>query len=122
MNPVMSPRIYTFGTLKDLSDLGDITPLCQFIEAEGVSLILDSEDARAVGLRGALDYKMITLSVYSDLEAIGFIATIAQRLAAALIPCNAVSAFFHDHVFVPKDLSEAAMYELHRLMAESVMP
>ena len=118
----MSSRIYTFGTLKDLSVLGDITPLCQFIESEGFSVILDSEDASAVGLRSAVDYKMITLSVYSDLEAIGFLAAIARRLAAALIPCNAVSAFFHDYVFVPKELSEAAMHELHQLMADSGVP
>ena len=44
---------------------------------------------------------MITLDVHSSLESVGFLAAVSARLAAAGIPCNAVSAFHHDHLFVP---------------------
>jgi hypothetical protein len=42
---------------------------------------------------------MITLNVYSSLEAVGFIAAVGAKLNK--IGVNPVSGFFHDHCFVP---------------------
>ncbi|WP_414640799.1 ACT domain-containing protein [Archangium sp.] len=44
---------------------------------------------------------MLTLSVHSSLEAVGFLAAVTTRLAARGISVNPVSAYFHDHLFVP---------------------
>ena len=62
---------------------------------------------------------MITLEVHSSLEAVGFLAAITARLAAAGIGVNPVSACFHDHLFVPAERAEDAMSILEGLAAEN---
>ncbi len=51
---------------------------------------------------------MITRDVLSALDVVGFLAAVTAALADAGIGANAVSAFFHDHLFVPLDRAEAA--------------
>ena len=46
-------------------------------------------------------------------------AAISTALAAAEIPCNVVSAYHHDHLFVPWARREAAMTALRALAAGS---
>jgi len=43
----------------------------------------------------------LELTVYSDLNAVGFLARVAGALANAGIPCNAIAGLNHDHIFVP---------------------
>ena len=62
---------------------------------------------------------MVTLTVHSALDAVGFLAAITTRLAAAGISVNAVSAFFHDHLFVPAERAEEAVEILCRLAADA---
>jgi hypothetical protein len=52
---------------------------------------------------------MITLTVQSSLEAVGFLAAITTKLATHGISVNAISAYYHDHLFVPADKAEIAM-------------
>ena len=52
---------------------------------------------------------MITLTVHSSLEAVGFLAVITRKLAQHSISVNAVSAYHHDHLFVPVACAEEAM-------------
>jgi hypothetical protein len=47
--------------------------------------------------------------VHSALTAVGFLAAITTRLAEAGISVNAVSAYYHDHLFVPWERREEAM-------------
>ncbi len=61
----------------------------------------------------------LELSVYSDLHAVGFLARIAEALALVDVPCNAVAAFHHDHVFVPVGKAEMAITALNALSARS---
>jgi hypothetical protein len=72
-----------------------------FREAEGVTLVLPREVARAQGLPTEPAWALITLTVHSSLEAVGFLAAISRQLAQAGISANALSAFHHDHLFVP---------------------
>ncbi|WP_353843164.1 ACT domain-containing protein, partial [Mesorhizobium sp.] len=44
---------------------------------------------------------------------------ITARLAAAGMGVNPVSAFYHDHLFVPADRAEEAMELLEKLAEES---
>jgi hypothetical protein len=46
---------------------------------------------------------MITLRVYSSLNAVGFLAAVTSRLAAHGVSVQPVSAFYHDYLFVPAD-------------------
>jgi hypothetical protein len=49
------------------------------------------------------------LTVHSSLEAVGFLAAITARLAETGISVNVVSAFYHDHLFVPHDRADEAL-------------
>ena len=64
---------------------------------------------------------MVTLTVQSALDAVGFLAAITARLAAAGISVNAVSAFFHDHLFVPAGRAEEIV-EILSCMAVDAKP
>lgn len=107
--------IFVFLTLKD-RDLPDgISPQMMFQEAEGTSYIIRQSEAEATKL--AYDYPcvMITLSIHSSLEAVGFMAHISQQLARAGISVNPVAGYYHDHLFVPVEKAEEAMAVLAAL-------
>jgi hypothetical protein len=110
MRPVLHPETHVFVALKpDEACPPAITPVMTFREREGVTLILTESEARVAGLEGTFASRMITLDVHSSLSAVGFLAEITRRLAAAGIPANTVSAYFHDHLFVPADHADQAM-------------
>jgi hypothetical protein len=62
---------------------------------------------------------MVTLNIHSSLEAVGFLAAITTRLATAGMGVNPVSAFYHDHLFVPADRAEEALELLMELAEEN---
>jgi hypothetical protein len=62
---------------------------------------------------------MITLEVNSSLEAVGFMAVVAGKLAERGIGVNPVSGFWHDHCFVPLGREEEAMEALGELAEEA---
>ena len=86
-----------------------------FQEDEGMAAILRKEDAARLGIKAVYESRMITLTIHSSLEAIGFLAIITTKLAAAGISVNPVSAFYHDHLFVPVDKADQTMELLHAL-------
>ena len=79
-----------------------------FKEIEGLTVIARDEIVGTLG-SGAPRWAMITLNVHSDLNAVGFLAVITKRLAEAGISVNAVSAYYHDHLFIPWDRKDEAM-------------
>ena len=91
-----------------------LAPVCRFVEDEGVTLILRRAEADAAGLPYEYPCRMITLTVHSSLAAVGLLAAVTGHLAAAGISVNAVSAFYHDHLFVPTDRAAEAL----RVLAE----
>ena len=94
-----------------------VNPLLTFREQEGTTLVILREEAEASGLRYAFASHLITLTVHSALDAVGFLAAVTARLAAAGISVNAVSAFHHDHLFVPADRADKAMTVLRAMSA-----
>jgi hypothetical protein len=62
---------------------------------------------------------MIILGVQSGLDAVGLTARVASILASAGISCNVIAGYFHDHLFVPKDLADKALGLLRGLEADS---
>lgn len=116
MRPELRPEIMVFATVPFADGLPrDIEPAMVFRESEGWTLILGEDAARKAGLAGIFRCRMITLNVHSSLEAVGFIAAIATRLAEAGMGVNPVAGFYHDHLFVPADQAEKAMEILRGL-------
>lgn len=110
MQPLLQPDIMVFATIPPGGTLPqDVEPLMVFREAEGTTLILREGDAQTAGLAGSYRCRMITLAIHSSLEAVGFLAAVTTALAAAGISVNPVSAFHHDHLFVPADRAGEAM-------------
>lgn len=111
MAPVRDPETWHFCTTDDreLAERARPHALAVFGEDEGTSLILPDEVARDLGFAVEMPMSRITLSVHSALDGVGLTAAVASALAEALIPCNVVAAYHHDHVFVPEELAEAAM-------------
>jgi len=112
MQPQMQPGEYVFCTVTEGAMPDGIKPLGTFREAEGMTLIIERHQADNRMLSYEDKYRMITLGVHSSLQAVGFLAAIASALAEEGIPCNAVSAFYHDHLFIPVDYADKAMRSL----------
>ena len=120
MQPLLHPETFVFARLPDDSIPATIRPVMTFRETEGLTAILTREEASAAGLRGAFPCRMITLEVQSALDAVGFLAAVTARLAAAGIAVNPVSAFHHDHLFVPEERAEEALRILREMAAEEL--
>ena len=114
MSPRLQPGIYVFTTLAGPVP-GSLEPLLLFREREGTTLVLSEKAAAETGLEASFRCRMITLDVHSSLEAVGFLAAITARLADAGISVNPVSAFHHDHLFVPADRAGEALSILEEL-------
>ncbi|WP_298236567.1 ACT domain-containing protein [uncultured Azohydromonas sp.] len=109
MAPTLHPGTFVYCCVPHEKFPLPIEPLCTFKESEGVTVILESEAASAMGLEYQYECAMIALTVHSALNAVGFIAVISNELARQNIPCNVVSAFHHDHLFVPHSQRDHAM-------------
>jgi uncharacterized protein len=110
MRPVLADGEFIFCSIpaKARPHL-NVSPVCEFKEAEGVTLILPRSEAERLNLPHAFVCRMITLTVYSSLESVGFLAVVAGRLADCGISVNAVAGFYHDHLFIPVERAEEAM-------------
>jgi hypothetical protein len=115
MKPELRPGVFVFCTIATNEIVPAIDPLMTFREQEGTTLVITREEAEAAGLRHAFASRQITLTVHSALDAVGFLAAITARLATAGISVNAVSAFHHDHLFVPVDRADEVMTILREL-------
>lgn len=120
MNPQLQSGEFMFCSsplrLRDVfAKHGNLNPVATFQEAEGTTLILPSDEAETSGLKATYPCRMITLNVNSSLGAIGFMAAITTRLAEHGISVNPVSAFNHDHLFVPADKADESMEALRSL-------
>ncbi|WP_133274334.1 ACT domain-containing protein [Hymenobacter radiodurans] len=116
MQPVFQAEEYVFCTLPaGQATPESVTPVGTFWEAEGLTLIMTKAQAEQAALSYSYPCRMITLNVHSSLEAVGFLARITARLATHGISVNAVSAFYHDHLFVPTARADEAVRLLNEL-------
>ena len=116
MRPELQPGTFVFCTIPPNEPIpAAFNPLLTFREHEGTTLVILREEAEASGLSYAFASRLITLTVHSALEAVGFLAAITARLAQAGISVNAVSAFHHDHLFVPADKAAEALVLLQEM-------
>ena len=116
LDPRLADGEYVFCSLPEdrAAGLRDFA-VCTFREAEGITLVLPRDVAGALQLPCEFPCRLISLGAYTALDAVGILARIAAALAAAGIPSNAVSAFHHDHLFVPTADAERALRLLQTL-------
>jgi len=101
MSAELQPGRYVFTTVAHVPT--GVAPVVMVREPEGVTLVLDEDEASASGLAYDFVAAMVTLRVHSSLEAVGLTAAVATALTGRGISCNVVSGYFHDHLFVPVD-------------------
>lgn len=120
MRPEMRSGVFVFCTLADGAEIpAGITPVLVLREAEGTTLAMRREEAEVAGIDYRFPSRLITLTVHSALDAVGFLAAITGRLAEDGISVNAVSGFYHDHLFVPEESGDRAMELLGELSAST---
>jgi len=118
IKPEMHEGVFVFCTIADGADISpELRPLLAFREREGMTLVLRREDAESADLSYQFASRQITLAVHSSLDAVGFLAAVTARLAEAGIAVNAVSAFHHDHLFVPEHRADEAIAILKNMSA-----
>jgi hypothetical protein len=121
--PQLHPETFVYCCFPDFTLPAGLNPIGTFREAEGLTAIVEQSQAEQADVPHVFEARLITLTVHSSLEAIGFLAIVATRLAEAGISCNAMAAFHHDHVFVPKARADEAMALLAALAsAETSAP
>ncbi|MHA1909325.1 MAG: ACT domain-containing protein [Candidatus Thorarchaeota archaeon] len=116
MKPEMRQIELVFCTLP-WDDIPETTidPLLLFKEIEGMTIILPKLKADELGFSYEGTWTWIELSVHSSLHAVGFMSIISKALADAEISVNVVSAFHHDHLFVPDKKAKKAIRVLEEL-------
>src|SRR5206468_7870998 len=113
MKPEIHEGVFVFCSIPAEKEIpAALRPVHMFREREGTTFVVRREEAESAGLSYQFASRLITLTVHSSLEAVGFLAAITGRLAEAGISVNAVSAFYHDHLFVPDDRADEALRHL----------
>src|SRR3954465_13925509 len=120
INPRLRTGVYVFVTLPLEADKSRLEPIATFVEDEGLSIIVEESQAKDIGSRILFRAAWITLTVASDLNAIGLTAAVANALARKGISCNIVAGANHDHLFVPVESASQAMDALSELQAKGL--
>ncbi len=118
MKPALDPREWVFCSVDRSFLTSAHRPLLVFHESEGTTVVIERSLAESLGIEYTFVSRRITLRVHSDLQAVGFLAAVTSELAKHMIAANAVSAFYHDHLFVPTDRAEEALHILEALSVE----
>lgn len=122
LQPVLNSGRYAFVTLPPDFSGGISSLIATMREPEGLSAVLPESEAIALGLPIALTTAWITLTVHSDLAAVGLTAAFSSALARAGISCNVIAGVHHDHLFVPADQAQQAMEALRALQQSANNP
>lgn len=113
MRPKLSESQFVFcNVLPDKLSTLKVEPLFVFREEEGVTIIIEKWQADSESLDYDDVWSWIALTVHSSLSAVGFLAAITAKLSENAISVNVVSAYFHDHLFVPQEKASLAMQVL----------
>ncbi len=112
MEPVLHPEPYGYGVWTGASQ--PVQPFATVQEAEGLTVVAPLAELHAAGMVSD-PWARISLTVQSDLAAVGLTAAFAGALGREGISCNVIAGFYHDHLFVQWDRREDAMSALRAL-------
>jgi uncharacterized protein len=113
LQPALFPDPYVFAAATGVPP--GATPFAVIREDEAVTLVLTRDQADRLGLAYGYLAARITLSIGSDLAAVGLTAEVSRVLAAAGISCNVIAGLHHDHLFVDAARGPEALGLLQRL-------
>jgi len=121
MTPVLRQGNFVFSITNDaaLAEQAQAAALSWFREDEGIAMILGLEIAASLGFDTTVSMNRIILEVFSALDGVGLTAAVSTALACNNIPCNMVSAYHHDNIFVPVSMADKAMQVLKLLQAQA---
>ena len=115
LEPVLNTGAWAFTTVPSGMDLRSLDPIATMRESEGTTVVVAVDMAERLGMPILFRAAWITLTVQSDLQAVGLTAAFAGALARADISCNVIAGAHHDHLFVPVDAAQRAMAVLRQL-------
>lgn len=119
LEPVLNPGVFAYVSVPNEAVLKTINVIASIQEPEGISAVIAETDAVSLGLPVLFRAAWITLTVNSDLQAVGLTAAFANALGNAGISCNVVAGAYHDHIFVPVDRATDAILALKTLQSSS---
>jgi uncharacterized protein len=120
MEPVLHEGVYAYCTVPHDAQVAALAPVVTVRESEGLTLVVPEEQAVAAGLPVLFRAAWISLTVHSDLEAVGLTAAFAGALGQAGLSCNVVAGAFHDHLFVPVAQAQKALQVLSDLQRHAL--
>ena len=112
LRPSLHPDPYVFAQVREVPPDG---PFAVIREDEGITVVLAQAQADRLGLAYSYVAARITLTIGSDLAAIGLTAEVSRVLAQAGISCNVIAGLAHDHLFVDFERGPEALGLLERL-------
>lgn len=112
MEPVLQPSAYGFGVWA--GGTLPVVPFATVAEAEGLTVVADLTALQAAGMASE-PWARISLTVHSDLTAVGLTAAFAAALTRVGISANVIAGVYHDHIFVPWDRRAEALAALQAL-------
>ena len=115
MKAVLHDGVFVFASLPRGIDVREVAAVATIREPEGWTVVAEESEALRAGLVVRFRAAWLTLSVHSDLHAVGFTGAFASALADAGIACNVIAGAYHDHVFVPVEQAQLALARLQEL-------
>ena len=115
LRPELNDGVFVFATLEAGQHVEPSDLVALVREPEGLSVVVEERSAIRLGLNGVFRCAWITLTVNSDVQAIGLTAAFSAALGHAGISCNVVAGAHHDHIFVPIERATDALSVLQDL-------
>lgn len=89
-------------------------PFATVAEVEGLTVVAPLDVLAGAALTSE-PWGRISLTIHSDLAAVGLTAALSAALAREGISCNVIAGLHHDHLFVPWDRRGDALRALEAL-------
>ena len=116
MEPVLAGEVYGFACLEPGRGVpAGVVPFATVAEAEGLTLVAPEAQLAAAGVAFQGGWARISLTVVSDLAAVGLTAAVAAVLTQRGISANVIAGYHHDHFFVQAARAEEALAALRGL-------